>query len=69
MELQFFGVNMKKYKLNEDFGGMKAGDVIETDGELGSVFPAGSFELMEESELEVATPEPEPVKRGRPSSK
>lgn len=54
---------MKKYKLNEDFGGMKAGAIIETDGEIGSVFPAGSFELMEEAELEVATPEP--VKRHR----
>ena len=51
----------------EDFGGMKAGDIIETDGELGSVFPAGSFELMEEAALEVATPEPEQVKRGRPA--
>lgn len=58
---------MKKYKLNEDFGGMKAGDVIETDGELGSVFPADSFEFVEDAELEVATPEPEPVKRGRPA--
>ncbi len=47
---------MKKYKLNEDFGGMKAGAIIETDGEIGSVFPAGSFELVEEAELEVATP-------------
>jgi len=47
---------MKKYKLNEDFGGMKSGDVIETDGELGDVFPAGSFELIEEAGLEVATP-------------
>lgn len=60
---------MKKYKLKEDFGGMKAGDVIETDGELGDVFPSGSFELVEYAELEVATPDPEPVKRSRPSSK
>lgn len=58
---------MKKYKLNEDFGGMKAGDIIETDGELGDVFPAGSFELMEEAVLEVATPDPEPARRGRPA--
>lgn len=56
---------MKKYKLKEDFGGMKAGDVIETDGALGDVFPDGSFELLEDAELEVATPEP--AKRGRPA--
>jgi hypothetical protein len=56
---------MKKYKLKEDFGGMKAGDVIETEGELGDVFPAGSFELIEEAELEVATPDPAARKAGR----
>lgn len=50
---------MKKYRLKEDFGGMKSGDIIETDGELGEVFPAGSFEVIEDAALEVATPVPE----------
>ena len=48
---------MKKYVLKYHFGGMREGDIIETAGEIGEVFPADALELVSEPVLEVATPE------------
>lgn len=48
---------MKKYVLKYHFGGMREGDIIETAGEIGAVFPADALELVAEPVLEVATPE------------
>jgi len=46
---------MKTYELTEDFGGFKAGDKIETGGEIGEVF-APYVKEVEPASLEVATP-------------
>ena len=48
---------MKKYVLKYHFGGMREGDIIETSGEIGEVFPADALELVVEPVLDVATPE------------
>ena len=57
---------MKKYVLKYHFGGMREGDIIETAGEIGAVFPADALELVAEPVLEVATPEPEYVRTDEP---
>jgi len=46
---------MKTYELTEDFGGFKAGDKIETSGEIGEYF-APYVKEVEPTQLEVATP-------------
>jgi len=46
---------MKTYELMEDFGGFKAGDKIETSGEIGEYFSPYVKEI-EAAQLEVATP-------------
>jgi hypothetical protein len=46
---------MKTYELTEDFGGFKAGDKIETSGEIGEYF-APYVKEAEPTHLEVATP-------------
>jgi hypothetical protein len=46
---------MKTYELTEDFGGFKAGDKIETSGEIGEYFSTYVKEI-ESAQLEVATP-------------
>ena len=46
---------MKTYELTEDFGGFKAGDKIETSGEIGEYF-ALYVKEAEPASLEVATP-------------
>ena len=46
---------MKTYELTEDFGGFKAGDKIETSGEIGEYF-APYVKELEAASLEVATP-------------
>ena len=48
---------MKKYVLKYHFGGMREGDIIETAGEIGEVFPADAYEEVVDPALEVATPE------------
>lgn len=48
---------MKKYVLKYQFGGMKEGDIIETSGYIGTVFPADALEEVIDPVLEVATPE------------
>lgn len=48
---------MKKYVLKYHFGGMREGDIIETSGEIGAVFPANALEEVVEPVLEIATPE------------
>ena len=48
---------MKKYVLKYHFGGMREGDIIETAGEIGEVFPADAYEEVVDPVLEVATPE------------
>lgn len=48
---------MKKYVLKYQFGGMKEGDIIETRGKIGAVFPADAYEEVIDPVLEVATPE------------
>ena len=53
---------MKTYELTEDFGGFKAGDKIETSGEIGEYFKLYAKEI-EEAELEVATPKRQYTKR------
>ena len=45
---------MKTYELTEDFGGFKAGDKIETSGEIGEYF-APYVKEVKPSSLEVAT--------------
>ena len=54
---------MKKFKLKYDFGGMKEGDIIETTGEHGDVFPADALEVVVDPVLEVATPKRQYTKR------
>ena len=46
---------MKTYELTQDFGGFKAGDKIETSGEIGEYF-APYVKEFEEASFEVATP-------------
>ena len=46
---------MPRYKLTQDFGGMKAGDVIATE-QLSDMLKPVAVEI-EEAQLEVATPE------------
>ena len=46
---------MKTYELTQDFGGFKAGDKIETSGEIGEYF-APYVKEIEPATLEVATP-------------
>ena len=46
---------MPRYKLTQDFGGMKAGDVIVTE-QLSDMLKPVAVEI-EEAKLEVATPE------------
>ena len=46
---------MKTYELTEDFGGFKAGDKIETSGDIGEYF-APYVKETELATLEVATP-------------
>ena len=46
---------MPRYKLTQDFGGMKAGDVIVTD-QLSDMLKPVAVEI-EEAQLEVATPD------------
>ena len=46
---------MKKYELTQDFGGFKAGDKIETSGEIGEYF-APYVKEVEPASIEVATP-------------
>ena len=46
---------MPRYKLTQDFGGMKAGDVIVT-GQLSDMLKPVAVEI-EDAKLEVATPE------------
>lgn len=53
---------MKTYELTEDFGGFKAGDKIETSGEIGEYF-APYVKEFEPSSLEVATPKRQYTKR------
>jgi len=53
---------MKTYELTEDFGGFKAGDKIETSGEIGEYF-APYVKEVEPSSLEVATPKRQYTKR------
>ena len=53
---------MKTYELTEDFGGFKAGDKIETSGEIGEYFSPYVKEV-EPASLEVATPKRQYMKR------
>lgn len=46
---------MPRYKLTQDFGGMRAGDVIVTE-QLSDMLKPVAVEI-EEAKLEVATPE------------
>ena len=46
---------MPRYKLTQDFGGMKAGDVIVTE-QLSDMLKPVAVEI-EDAKLEVATPE------------
>ena len=46
---------MPRYKLNQDFGGMKAGDEIVTE-QLSDMLKPVAVEI-EDAQLEVATPE------------
>ena len=46
---------MPRYKLTQDFGGMKAGDVIVTE-QLSDMLKPVAVEI-EEAQLEVATPD------------
>ena len=53
---------MKTYELTEDFGGFKAGDKIETSGDIGEYF-APYVKEVEPASLEVATPKRQYTKR------
>ena len=53
---------MKTYELTEYFGGFKAGDKIETSGEIGEYF-APYVKEAEQATLEVATPKRQYTKR------
>ena len=48
-------MNMKKYELLYDFGGFKAGDIVETESEISGVI-AEYVKEIKEPEFEVATP-------------
>ena len=52
---------MPRYKLTQDFGGMKAGDVIVTE-QLSDMLKPVAVEI-EEAQLEVATPKRQYTKR------
>lgn len=53
---------MKTYELTQDFGGFKAGDKIETSGDIGEYF-APYVKEIEPASLEVATPKRQYTKR------
>jgi len=53
---------MKTYELTQDFGGFKAGDKIETSGDIGEYF-APYVKEIEPATLEVATPKRQYTKR------